>query len=97
MLSTPPLQHRLFRVQHLQKQPHSRIHPDLIQQSRPCHPTVLSLQGHWFHLEIAKQPHQHADEFDLRELAPRAAARAAGPADEGTVASGQILEVLHWM
>ena len=82
-------------MQHLQQQPHPRIHPYLPRESRSRHPIVLSLHGHRLHFEIAKQPHQHADEFDLRELAPRAAARATGPADERTVANGRLLEALY--
>ena len=84
-------------MQHLQKQLHSRIRPDLIQQSRSCHGIVLSLQSHRLHLELAKQAYQDANEFDLRELAARTAARAARPANERTVATGWFLEVLHWM
>ena len=82
-------------MQHLQKQPHARIHPNLAQKSRPCHLIVLSFQGYRLHLEIAKQPNQDAHEFDLHELAAGTVACTAGPADEGTVATGWLLQVLH--
>lgn len=82
-------------MQHLQKQPHARIHPDLIQKSRPCHLIILSFQGRWLHSKITKQPNQDAHEFDLRELAAGTVACAARPADEGTVASGWLLQVFH--
>ena len=84
-------------MQHLQQQPHSRIHPDLFQQSRPRHPIILPLQRHGLDFEIAEQPHEHADEFHLREFSPRTAARTTGPADKGTVACGRLLQVLHGM
>lgn len=97
MLSPLPLQHRPFRVQHLQDQPHPRVHPNLIQQSHPCYFIVFSLQRHRLHFEVAKQPDQYANEFDLRKLTARAAACAARPADEGTVAIWRLLQVLLWM
>ena len=96
-LSPPPFQHRLLRMQHLQKQPHSRIHPDLFQQSRPRHPIILPLQRHGLDFKIAEQPHQHADEFHLREFPPRTAARTTGPADKGTIACGRLLQMLYGM
>lgn len=84
-------------MQHLQKQSHPRVRPDLMQQPRPCHRIVLSLCGYGLHFEIAEQPHQHPYEFYLRELASGTAAGAAGPADEWTVAGRKLLEMLSWM
>ena len=77
-------------MQHLQQQPHTRVHPDLLRQSRSRHPFILSLHADRFHFEIAKQPHQHTDEFDLCEFPAWAVARAAGPADERAVAGGWL-------
>lgn len=84
-------------MQHLQKQPHSRIHLNLLQQSRSRHITILSLKRHRLHFEVPKQPHQHTYELDLRELSPWTAARPARPADEGTIACGRLFQVLHRM
>lgn len=84
-------------MQHLQQQPHPRIHLDLFQQSRSRHAIILSLQRHGLDFEIAEQPHQHAYEFHLCEFPPRTAARTTGPADKGTVACGRLLQVLHGM
>ena len=90
-----PLQHRLLRMQHLQKQPHPRIHLYLVQQSRPRHPIVLYFQACRLYSVITKQAHQHAHKFNLREFAAGAIACATGPTDEGTVTGGWLLQVLH--